>query len=130
MCITVESVRATVSMARIKTDEIVALDSIPSGAVHGADELCVLLQGGRNAFFAESHLQHFHYQDHGKGAKIPAFWRNLCALQSVARYGKRSPADVFISAVTEPHFFFAGHVDITRCGTVFPGARGTMWVSA
>lgn len=27
-------VRATVSMARIKTDEIVALDSIPSGAVH------------------------------------------------------------------------------------------------
>jgi hypothetical protein len=53
----------------------------PSGAVDSPESFCLLLQGGRNQFFAEPHLNHFNY-----GAGATAFWRHICALHSVARH--------------------------------------------
>jgi hypothetical protein len=53
----------------------------PSGALQNPDDLCELLQGGRNSFFVEPHLEHFDYK-----ADVHVLWRNLSALQSVARH--------------------------------------------
>jgi hypothetical protein len=55
----------------------------PSGAVTCPEELCMLLQGGRNGRFLESHKEHFH-----NGVHPTLFWLHVCSLHSVARHGK------------------------------------------